>query len=223
MPKDMKRLIRCFLLCSLLAGGCVKDPELDPAQVGEGDVWTTLDFAHTDYDPVSITTRSTLGPIAEARVSNLYVFLFNSAGERVYGHYFDSENKRATRDEVAAANTNCWMVNNRMDDTGTTTGTIRMKVPQLTGGILYLVSNLDTDMLNISPEKFSFIRTLDELKALTVLLNQEITSRNGSFAMTGSAENITITSSGITSATNQRVEIPLTRLDAKIEVGSGRP
>lgn len=218
MPKDMKRLIRCFLLCSLLAGGCVKDPELDPAQIGEGDVWTTLDFAHTDYDPVSITTRSTLGPIAEARVSNLYVFLFNSAGERVYGHYFDRENKRATRDEVAAANTNCWMVNNRMDDTGTTTGTIRMKVPQLTGGILYLVSNLDTDMLNISPEKFSFIRTLDELKALTVLLNQEITSRNGSFAMTGSAENITITSSGITSATNQRVEIPLTRLDAKIEV-----
>lgn len=51
-----------------------------------------------------------------------------------------------------------------------------------------------------------------------MLLNQEITSRNGSFAMTGSAENITITSSGITSATNQRVEIPLTRLDAKIEV-----
>ena len=214
----MKRSILFCCLCSLLLGSCVKDPELDPTLVGEGDVWTTLDFTHADYDQIRITTRSTLGPAAEARVSNIYVFLFNSAGERVYGHYFDDENKRSTRDEVAAANTNCWMVDNLVNEGGETRGTIRMKIPQLAGGTFWLVSNLDTDMLNLSPEKFSFIRTIDELKALTVLLNQEITSRNGSFTMTGSAENITITSSGITSATNQRVEIPLTRLDAKIEV-----
>ena len=84
-----------------------------------------------------------------------------------------------------------------MSEGGETHGTIRMKIPQLTGGTFWLVSNLDTDMLNLSPEKFSFIRTIDELKALTVLLNQEITSRNGSFTMTGSAANITITDSGI--------------------------
>lgn len=218
MPNDMKRLILCLLLCSLLPGGCIKDPGLGPGQVGEGDVWTTLDFTHTDYDQIRFTTRSTLGPIAEARVSNLYVFLFNSNGERVFGHYFDNENKLPTRNEVIAASTNCWMVNNSMDDAGTTTGVIRMKIPQLTGGTLYIVSNLDTDMLNISPDKFSFIRTIDELKALTVLLNQEITSRNGSFTMTGCAENVSVTSSGITTANNERLQIRLTRLDSKIEV-----
>ena len=213
----MKRSILFCCLCSLLLGSCVKDPELDPTLVGEGDVWTTLDFTHADYDQIRITTRSTLGPAAEARVSNIYVFLFNSAGERVYGHYFDDENKRSTRDEVVAANTNCWMVDNLVNEGGETRGTIRMKIPQLAGGTFWLVSNLDTDMLNLSPEKFSFIRTIDELKALTVLLNQEITSRNGSFTMTGSAANITITDSGI-SQNGASVVIPLNRLDAKIEV-----
>ena len=87
----MKRSILFCCLCSLLLGSCIKDPELDPTQVGEGEVWTTLDFTHTDYDQIRITTRSTLGPIAEARVSNIYVFLFNSAGERVYGQYDPDE------------------------------------------------------------------------------------------------------------------------------------
>ena len=125
----MKRSILFCCLCSLLLGSCIKDPELDPTQVGEGEVWTTLDFTHTDYDQIRITTRSTLGPIAEARVSNIYVFLFNSAGERVYGHYFDDENKLSTRNEVVAANTNCWMVDNLVNEGGETRCTIRMKIP----------------------------------------------------------------------------------------------
>lgn len=215
----MKRfIILCLSTLGLLTAGCVKEPELDASPVGEGEVWATLDFGHTDFEKIQVTTRSTLGLIAESRVTNLYVFLFDRNGNRVYGHYFDYDNKRSTRSEVVAANVNCWMVNNLMNEGEQTRGTIRMKIPQLSGGTFYLVANLDTDMFNISADKFSFIRTRAELEAMAAVLNQEITSRNGMFPMTGLAENITITEKGITSQTGGSVEIPLTRMDSKIEV-----
>ncbi len=214
----MKRLITYLLSATLLLGGCVNDPELDQRPTGEGEVWATLDFGHSNFDKIDITTRSTLGLIAESRVSNIYVFLFNSAGERVYGHYFDDDNKRETKAEVTSANSNCWMVDNLMDASQKTIGTIRMKLPQLTGGTFWLVANIDTDMISIASEKFSFIQTTDELNAMVASLSQEITSRNGSFIMTGSAENTTITSTGITYDTGGSVKIPLIRLDAKIDV-----
>lgn len=213
----MKRLILLSCICWLLSAGCIRDPQLEMLQTGEGEVWATLDFGHTDFGKVDFTTRSTLGPIAEARVSNLYVFLFNSAGERVYGHYFDDDNKLSTRDEVISAQSNCWMVDNLMDESGQTTGTIRMKIPQFAGGTIRMVANFDSDMFNISSEQFSFIQNIDELDALTVVLNQQITSRTGTFVMTGAADDVTVTDSGITSS-GQSVRIPLTRLDAKIEV-----
>ena len=53
----MKRLIYCFFLCGLLFSGCVKDPDLSQVQLGEGEVWVNLDFGHTDFDEVQITTR----------------------------------------------------------------------------------------------------------------------------------------------------------------------
>lgn len=215
----MKRfIILCLSTLGLLTAGCVKEPELDASKLSEGEVWATLDFGHTDFEKIQVTTRSTLGLIAESRVSNLYVFLFDRNGNRVYGHFFDYDNKRSTKEEVVAANVNCWMVDNLMSEGEQTRGTIRMKIPQLSGGTFYLVANLDTDMFNISAEKFSFIRTRAELEALAAVLNQEITSRNGMFPMSGLAENITITENEITSQTGGKVEIPLTRMDSKIEV-----
>ena len=138
----MKRfIILCLSTLGLLTAGCVKEPELDASPVGEGEVWATLDFGHTDFEKIQVTTRSTLGLIAESRVTNLYVFLFDRNGNRVYGHFFDYDNKRSTRPEVVAANVNCWMVDNLMNGGEQTRGTIRMKIPQLSGGTFYLVAN----------------------------------------------------------------------------------
>lgn len=213
----MKRAILFCFLCALLNGSCVKDPELEAARLSEEEVWASLDFGHNDFESIQITTRSTLGQIAESRVSNLYVFLFDRDGNRVYGHFFDENNKRETRSEVTTANTNCWMVQNSMSADQQTRGTIRMKIPQLVGGTFYLVVNLDTDMFNLSPEMFSFIRTRAELEQVAAVLNQEITSRNGMFPMAGYAEQITITTDGI-SSNSEPVLIPLNRMDAKVNV-----
>lgn len=215
----MKRLmILLSCVCGLLSAGCVGYPETDMALAGDGEVLVSLDFGHENFDRVEISTRSTLGPVAESRVSNLYVFLFDGSGKRVYGHYFDDENKRSTREEVVSAQTNCWMVDNLVDESGRTEGTIRMKIPQLSGGTIRIVTNFDADMFNISSDRFSFIQTLEELDAMTVVLNQLITSRTGVFVMTGSESNVTITKDGIYSSAGQYVTIPLTRLEAKVEV-----
>lgn len=105
------------------------------------------------FDEVQITTRSTLGQVAESRVSNLYVFLFDQNGNRVAGHFFDNSNKRDSHSSVISANVNCWMVDNQLSSTEPkTTGTIRMKVPQLTGGEICIVANLDTDISASRPK-----------------------------------------------------------------------
>lgn len=215
----MKRLIYCFSLCGLLLSGCIKDPDLRQVQPGEGDVWVNLDFGHTDFDEVQITTRSTLGQVAESRVSNLYVFFFDQNGNRVAGHFFDNSNKRDSHSSVISANVNCWMVDNQLSSTEPeTTGTIRMKVPQLTGGEICIVANLDTDIFSISSEMFGFIQTRDELMEMVGTLNHDTTDRTGRFPMTGDVNGITITQNGITSSTGGTVSVPLKRLDAKIEV-----
>lgn len=217
----MKNILHIFLLCLCSFGAaCAEDPELEPGRSGEGDAWVTLDFGHTPFDQVRITTRSSLGVIAESRVSNLYIYVFDHAGNRVYGYYFDEANKCATRSEVQNADHNCWMVDNMLDAVQgePTRGTVRMKVPQLTGGTICLIANVDPDMADLSPEKLNLIHTQDELNALTAKLNQEITSRNGMFPMTGSQSGVSISKSGIASDTGQRVEVKLTRLDAKVEV-----
>lgn len=215
----MKRLIYCFFLCGLLFSGCVKDPDLSQVQLGEGEVWVNLDFGHTDFDEVQITTRATLGQVAESRVSNLYVFFFDQNGNRVAGHFFDNSNKRDSHSSVISANVNCWMVDNQLSSTEPkTTGTIRMKVPQLTGGEICIVANLDTDIFSISSEMFGFIQTRDELMEMVGTLNHDTTDRTGRFPMTGDVNGITITQNGITSSTGGTVSVPLKRLDAKIEV-----
>lgn len=215
----MKRLIYCFSLCGLLLSGCIKDPDLRQVQPGEGDVWVNLDFGHTDFDEVQITTRSTLGQVAESRVSNLYVFLFDQNGNRVAGHFFDNSNKRDSHSSVISANVNCWMVDNQLSSTEPkTTGTIRMKVPQLTGGEICIVANLDTDIFSISSEMFGFIQTRDELMEMVGTLNHDTTDRTGRFPMTGEVSGISVTRNGITSSTGDTVSVPLKRLDAKVEV-----
>lgn len=215
----MKRLIYCFCLCGLLLSGCIKDPDLRQVQPGEGDVWVNLDFGHTDFDEVTVTTRATLGQIAESRVSNLYVFFFDQQGARVAGHYFDSSNRLDAYNDVVSADENCWMVDNRMaDGEPATSGTIRMKVPQLAGGGICIVANLDTDIFSISSEMFGFIQTRDELLEMVGTLNHDTTDRTGRFPMTGEVSGISVTRNGITSSTGDTVSVPLKRLDAKVEV-----
>ncbi len=219
----MKRFLYTLLLsCCAAAAGvcCTDDPTKDPLPSNaEGETWVTLDFGDHSFDEINITTRATLDGSAEGRVSNLFVFLFNSAGERVYGRFFDNSNRKETEAELNASKVDSWWVKDNSDKNTNTSGKVRMYAPEITtGGSLYILANINADMVNISPDKLRFVQKLDDLKAMTATLNQEITERNGFFPMTGMAEGITITSGSISSTASDAFSVKLERIDAKITV-----
>ncbi|MDE5638162.1 MAG: hypothetical protein K2I43_09165, partial [Alistipes sp.] len=160
-----------------------------------------------------------LGETAESRVMNIYAFIFDAAGNRIYGHYFDASESESDETVVGSAGRECWYVGNAAAGNGRTRGRIRARVPLLDGGgEIFLIANIDADMVNISPEQLNYIHTKSDLAELSASLNQLITSRNGYFPMSGSKGGIRITKEGITSDGASSFKVPLYRLDAKVEV-----
>ena len=202
-------------LCCAMFSACMDELESVSGNAGNGNGWAVIEFGHTSFDKVQITTRSSLGEIPESRVQNLYVYVFDKDGNRVYGHFFDMNNKV---DNIVAQNSDCWTVTNKQSEKADdqTRGKVRIKAPAVSGGKLCVLANVDADMLNFSPEKLNLVHSLAELEALQVTLNQETTSRNGRFPMTGRADDITITQDKGLAGFTQPLE--LRRLDAKVEV-----
>ena len=180
---------------------------------GVGEARFLLDFGVKD--DIVIQTKSTLDAKAESRVFNLYVFVFNSNGDKVTGEYFDSKNLKASAEEVRNATDNCWYVSNST----TTTGSVLFNCSVGEGFTLYVLSNLDPDMVRISSDVLAAtVRTEDDLKNFTAYLNQKIVTRNGYFPMSGKISDITIndSNSATSGRTNITGKVMLTRIDAKV-------
>lgn len=214
----MTRLLHIsVLISSLFLLSCVREqlPE-EPWIVGDNETLALLEFTHKDFDRVDIATKATLGLVPESRVQNLFICVF--VGEkRVYAHYFDGENMKASLNDVISSHDNCWYVANRTSDDPAgqeTTGHIRIKSPVFTGGTMYVISNIDADMVNISPEKLNTVRTRADLDDLTASLNQEITSRNGYFPMSFKTS-IDVSDDGTVTLGSP---VSLKRLDSKVKV-----
>lgn len=214
------RLISLLILLLALVVGCTRDETTDVTPVGEGETWSTLDFGDTSFERVSISTRAVLDEAAESRVLNLYVFIFDASGNRIYGHYFGYDSLVTDEQTVKNAQSECWYVANTTNpQKDKTRGRIRARLPLLDGGgEIHIIANIDADMVNISPEQLNFIHTKQDLQELTASLNQLITSRNGYFPMCGSKGDIAISKTGITSAGQADFTVELCRLDARIEV-----
>lgn len=194
----------------LAAGGCVRE-ELSRGGLAEGEGWLTLQFGTSDN--VEIQTRSTLGHESENRVLNAYLFLFDKGGNKVYGKWFGTLEMVGSEEAVRNADEDCWYVSNATGSSGKTSGSIKIKAPAGEGFRLYLLTNLDADMVRVSSDVLAHnIDKEDDLKKFHVYLNQETVSRNGYFPMSGMLSNIDIADGGSTSGG----ELDLTRLDAKI-------
>lgn len=209
-----KRILHTIILwaAALACISCVKE-NFTPPQSGVGEARFLLDFGVKD--DIAIQTKSTLDAKAESRVFNLYVFVFNSNGDKVSGEYFDSKNLKASAEEVRNATDNCWYVNNST----TTTGSVLFNCSAGEGFTLYVLSNLDSDMVRISSDVLAAtVKTEDDLKNFTAYLNQKIVTRNGYFPMSGKISDITIndSNSATSGRTNITGKVMLTRIDAKV-------
>ena len=202
------------IICACLTAFSCERENIREGSVGNGECTVDLNFGYRNPATINVTTKSTLDIVPESRVLNMFVYIFVN-GKRYYAHYFDSNEQYDSVSDFQ--DKNCWCVDQKTSkDDASTNGTIRIKAPNLSNGHLYIVANIDADMVNISPEKLNVITQESELLALTAKLNQEITSRNGLFPMVSYNEGVTINSSGITvPSTNKAM---LERLDAKVSV-----
>ena len=176
-------------MTSLTLLACAREEFEVPEALGD-DVWYTVDFGHNSFDKIQIDTKATLDIVQESRVLNMYVFLFTKDGNRIYSRYFDKNNKKETVNEVTSADENCWY--GYTNDNGYTGGTIRIKAPKASDAILYLIANIDEDMMNISSDLLNTVTSISDLEALNVDLMQTTTSRNGYFPMVARLTGVTV-------------------------------
>lgn len=222
-PAYLLIVLFVFLLSAL---SCTREEATEPT-IGEGEAVVELNFGFKDFDQVKVETRATLDIIPESRVSNMFVFIF--VGEkRYYAHYFDKTSLTLSLQDMRDVDGESWYVENRTETVSETKGVLRIHAPICSEAEIYLIANIDSDMVNVSPDKLNMITTRTELSGLVAELNQEITSRNGLFPMTGTyvgrngdgPGKVKITAKGIfpTDQDSKSVSIDLERLDAKVSV-----
>lgn len=210
----MLKKILAILIMVFGVIACIKEPFV--TRFDDTDGYQTINFSSRDFDPITITTRSTLSEDAESRILNLYAFVFNSTGDQlIYKHHFTSAERKNSAAEMSA-NEHCWIVNYNAENV-TTGGTIRIKSPDIANGKLYLIANINDDNFNISSESLSTVKTISDLNSIVATQNFPTISRMGSYIMTGKVEGFSI-SDGIL---DNSYSVPLNRIDSKIEFKVG--
>lgn len=221
----IRKIVHTFWMVALVLVclSCVRE-ELVPATggVGEGEGLLLLNFGVNES--VEVQTKATLPAHTEQGVFNMYVFVFDEWGNKLAGQFFDSGNL-AEGGKVEAATDNCWWVNNATKDSGDkkTNGRVKLRCSAGKNLTLYVIANLDSDMVRVSSDLLSSaVHVEQNLKDFTAFLNQEVVSRNGRFLMTGKVSGVTINESSGTKGVTQTVicssdnPLMLERVDAKV-------
>lgn len=194
--KKVKIGISVLLLLPFLLTACVR--EVWPGG-GSGEV--VISFGSAPSADVVVSTKGTLKEAVESRVHNIYVFVFDGSGVKIFGRYFDATN-------LDLGSGDYWTLN----DAGTA-GTIHIKTTAEDGCTIGAISNIDAEMVNISPEQLGTVETLSDLQQLKATLNQLTLSRSGYFPMSG-----TLTGANLASGTwTNENTLSLRRLDAKVQ------
>ncbi|MGN0188456.1 MAG: hypothetical protein ACI395_02955 [Candidatus Cryptobacteroides sp.] len=198
-----------FSLC-----GCVRE-ELTPAgHPGEGEGWLFLQFGCKDA--VEVSTKATLGYESENQILNMYVFIFDGSGDKVYGNWLQSEDRLTSEAAVKASELDkSWYVTNSTAEGTPSRGCLKVKSPKGSGLKVYLITNLNADMVKISSDLLaSEVNSETDLLNFRLQLNQYTVGRNAYFPMSGSQSGISV--AGDDTDMNGQYELKLKRLDAKV-------
>ncbi len=198
------------LLLSAMLCSCVKENLRPQDMPAEGESTVRLKFSSSD--PEIVFTKATLNHKSENSIYNIFVFVFDGSGKRVYGHWFEED---AAVEDGHTGDGAYWHVDN--SETGTTRGWVQFRCLNGTDMKIYLIANLDSDMVRISSDLLQYsILTEEDLLAAPVSLNQQVVSRNGYFLMTGKMDGVTIGDKDGSYYEITGGPLQLTRLDAKV-------
>lgn len=219
----IRKILHTFWMVALVLGclSCVRE-EIAPAAggVGDGEGLLLLNFGVNES--VEVQTKAMQPAYTEQRVFNMYVFVFDASGNKLAGQFFDSGNLAKDGDAVSNATDNCWWVNNSKKDSGAdfvTNGRVKLRCSAGENLTLYVIANLDSDMVRVSSDLLSSaVHVEDDLKKFTAFMNQEVVSRNGHFLMTGKVSGVTINKASETNVTqtDKPLMLELERVDAKV-------
>lgn len=216
----IRKILHTFWMVALVLGclSCVRE-EIAPVTggVGDGEGLLLLNFGVNES--VEVQTKATLPAHTEQGVFNMYVFVFDKDGNKLAGQFFDSGNLESSVGAVSSASDNRWWVNNATKDSGDNTkGSVKLRCSAGENLTLYVIANLDSDMVRVSSDLLSSaVHVEDDLKKFTAFLNQEVVSRNGRFFMTGKVSGVTINKASETNVTQTVIKpLMLERVDAKV-------
>lgn len=230
----MRKIIRYTAMLAagmMLFGGCTFDERLT-ASFKEGvPVNVVLGYEVAREIPL---TRAEQEPEYENAVDNIYIFVFDAGGNRVWTTVDADDDtrlaffSRTQQDETGIENYHPW------DGTGNlTTGSVRFSVPSVQGATIVGIANLTAPgtgtAFEVTEDDMDKITTLDELESFVMYMPNHSVERNALFMMTGYA----VDGSGNTSIdiagseggdTELGCSIQLTRVDAKVVVNvTSRP
>lgn len=197
----------------LMMTSCVRE-QFAPGGLTGGEGYLYLKFGSAPN--VEISTKATLKAESENRIMNLYVFVFDNAGHKILSKWYSELDRTNSKEELNVIEEG-WYRENSPQSNQPSTGVIKIKAHAGSGFKIYVFANIDGDMVKISSEMLSHnINTEDDINDFKVYLNQETTSRNGYFPMSGSISGVTVDKDkGITIEGSESLK--LRRMDAKIK------
>ena len=214
MKQKILYIIALFVL--LLSQSCVKQIEYVDSSLGEGEGWLYVNFGPQEL--IQVQTKSTQNYNSENAISNLYIFLFDSGGNKLYGKWLTSSSLLSSEANVLSSTDDSWYVANSSTASTPTKGCFKIKASSGNNFKLYVITNLDSDMSRISSDLLSHsVATEADLLKFKLVLNQETVNRNINFPMLGSITGVTITA-GQTNVLNNSAEkvLKLDRIDSKV-------
>lgn len=199
----------------LMMTSCVRE-QFAPGGLTGGEGYLYLKFGSAPN--VEISTKATLKAERENRIMNLYVFVFDKDGHKIHSKWYSELDRTNSVGELDVIEEG-WYRKNSSEANQPSTGVIKIKSPAGSGFKIYVFANIDGDMVKISSEMLSHnINTEDDINNFQIYLNQETTSRNGYFPMSGSISGVTVSDGeGITIGGGGSGSLILRRMDAKIK------
>lgn len=198
----------------LMMTSCVRE-QFAPGGLTGGEGYLYLKFGSAPN--VEVSTKATLKAESENRIMNLYVFVFDNAGHKIHRKWYSELDRTNSVGELDIIEEG-WYRENSTEANKPSIGVIKIKSPSGSGFKIYVFANIDGDMIKISSEMLSHnINTEADINDFKVYLNQETTSRNGYFPMSGSISGVTVRDGeGITIGGGVS-GLSLRRMDAKIK------
>ena len=197
----MRRILHTAIVV-LFVLSCSREREAEPFPAGENlpagvPVMLTIPFGADDMLDVEVSTKADAGFINEANIHDIYVFLFDkddtSSGSprKVYGRYFNFDHKRSSLAELNEHHNECWYVENKSIDNqnAPTRGAVKISTVTRDHVALVVLANVDNSVMEMDNEneitRLNEVEDLDELRGLTVKLEQDIVNRKNLFLMLG--------------------------------------